>query len=524
MANSQSAPGAGNSSNTAVMPAPGAVSLDTGNATSEQANKMQTNANLMAKYGAGNYDITAAGDVVQKSSPVGIVTSKQSQTTYNQNVADMNNANTALKNSIQAQIDKLQGQVTNANNAGYGVGGANAGKDVPDKVLNPPTDGSTIMTDANGNNYTVPPGMDTSIASSLINNLDVATSEITSYQKQIETLGSYDVNTDPVAMAAAQSIKDSYDVLIKQMENKNKILMGSITTNAARSGALQYANEMDSMYKNAEFDAATQRITDLKQKETDAINKSNEAYKSGNVKMLEQASKDLNAAQAEGRNALLDLQKTIDSTIKSNQAQAKIDAAEAKAQQTSDITVSKSIAQAALDALEAAGITDPASLEYANAIQQIADEQGISNPTILQGQIATLNPASGTAALKNKNIISTINKRNQPKTSAPTKPKVDGGFTYTPADVFQGATILNKGATMPDGTVLGGRGSEYVNTGTYNYMYHNWVDVNNGTPAGFLKEYPVVGNVNPADYGSLPANIRPKAATGTTGFTVTPAQ
>jgi hypothetical protein len=292
------------------------------------------------------------------------------------------------------------------------------------------------------------------------------------------------------------------------MENKNKMLMGSITTNAARGGALQYANEMDSMYKNAEFDAATGRIADLKQKEMDAIERSNQAYKSGNVKMLEQATKDLQSAQNEGRNALLDLQKTIDQTIKENQAQARIDTANAKAQLASDVTNSKSIAQATLDEIKSAGITDEAQLDA--AIKEIADANGITNPAILKGQIATLDPQYGTAALKNANIKSIIEKKNQPKTTAPAKPKVDGGYSYTQDDVASYISFLNTGGTAPDGTVYGGKGDTYVNTGTYIAAYKDWTSPENGgTPEGFIKEFPVKSYVNPADYKVLPKNIKP---------------
>ena len=129
------------------------------------------------------------------------------------------------------------------------------------------------------------------------------------------------------------------------------------------------------------------------------------------------------------------------------------------------------------------------------------------------------------AAQANGDIKSTIAKRNQPKTTSASKPKVDGGLTYTQDDVAKGVALLNseKDSTTSDGTVLGGKGSTYVNPGTYNYLYNEWIK-SGGTPAGFVKNYPPASYVNPADYGSLPANIKPKAAAGTTGFTVTPAQ
>ena len=239
----------------------------------------------------------------------------------------------------------------------------------------------------------------------------------------------------------------------------------------------------------------------------DAIERSNQAYKSGNVKMLEQASKDLNAAQNEGRNALLDLQKTIDATIKSNQAQAKIDSANIKAQNTTDITNSKSIAQLALDQIKESGVTDEAAIDA--FINDIAEQNGISNPAILKGQMSILDPKSGTAALKNKNLQATINKKLNP-TPKTVKPKVDGAYSYTPEDISTYISFLNTGGTDKDGKVFGGKGDTYVNTGTYVAAYKDWTSPENGgTPEGFIKEFPVKSYVNPKDYNSLPKNIKP---------------
>ena len=447
------------------------------------------------QYGM-SYKITTPA---QPSSQVGIVTSNQSQSNYNNNVSTLNSANNGLRNSLGTKnadgtTTLPSGQILDANGSLISGGNNNgpagqtpaqiaaaSGQNIPQYDANgnyiPPKNdgsgngtgngnasnndnglngGSTTVSDNRGNIYTIPAGVDPGIVSSMIGNINAATGDITTYQNQIASLANYDVNTDPVAVAAAKSITDSFNVLIKQMQDKNTMLMGSITANNARNGMLQYGNEMDSMYKNAEFDKATQRIADLQQKELDAVNKSNQAYKDGNVKALDAATKDLQTSQTEGRNALLDLQKTINEQIKSNQAQAKIDAADAKTQNTQDITNSKAVAQATLDAIKSSGITDQTQID--SLLKEVADANGISNPSILQGQIATLDPQYGTAALKNANIKSTIAKRNQPKVPAAQKPKVDGGFTYTPADVAQGSTILNKGATMPDGTVLGGRG------------------------------------------------------------------
>jgi hypothetical protein len=334
----------------------------------------------------------------------------------------------------------------------------------------------------------------------------------------INTLRAYDVNTDPSAVAAVNSIKASYDILITQMQQKNAMVVGNLNTSAARGGAMQYASTMYDAANSQAVQAGIMRINDLQAKEADAIQKSNDAYASGNVKALDQATTDLKNAQAEARQTLQDVATTINNQVKDNLAQAKQDAADAKQQNTLDISTSKSIAQATLDAIKSSGITDATQIQ--SAIKEIADANGISNPSILQGQIATLDPQYGTAALKNQNLQARTNKITNPPPKT-VKPKVDGGFTYTQADVSKYMSFLNTGGTASDGTVYGGKGSTYVNTGTYIAAYNDWTSPSNGgTPQGFVKNFPVTSYVNPKDYKSLPANIVPK--TTTTTVTTTP--
>jgi hypothetical protein len=162
----------------------------------------------------------------------------------------------------------------------------------------------------------------------------------------------------------------------------------------------------------------------------------------------------LQKSQAASRQALLDLQTSINNQIKSNQAQAKIDDANAKTQNAQDITNSKAIAQATLDSIKSSGITDPTQLDA--AIKEIADANGISNPSILQGQIATLDPQYGMAALKNENIKSTIAKRNQPKVVNPTVDKVAANFQKD-----AGVQITAMNTTTATGTTKTGWSNAY---------------------------------------------------------------
>lgn len=327
---------------------------------------------------------------------------------------------------------------------------------------------------------------------------------------------------DPAAAAALDSIKHKYDVLIQAMRDKNKILIGSQTANAARNGSLQYANEMESNFMSEEMDHANERITNLVNQEQDLLLKTTLAYKTGDVKALGAAQAAYDKANASKLKAIGDLVKATNEHVKSVQAQQKIDAASSKQKITDDIRLSISLGKTIADSIKESGITDPAQIDQ--YIQSMAAGSNISNPDILKSAVVKAQQdqskldlsATNTAnVIKNRDAGTKIKQQNANKPKAPSIKGggTDGGYKYTADDVASYTSLLNKGGTGPDGAVFAPRGSDsFVDPGAYVAALNDWVN-NNGTPAGFAKKFPVKDNVNPDSYSSLPAAIQPKVKT-----------
>lgn len=138
---------------------------------------------------------------------------------------------------------------------------------------------------------------------------------------------------DPAAQAAVAQISAQYDQLITAQQNKNKIILGGYAVNAARTGSLQYANDMTTQFLNDEQSRANDRVADLVTKENNAILKSNAAYQAGDVKTFNAATQALKSAQAAKIKGITDLATATSKALKDFQAQQKIDAANLKAQQ-----------------------------------------------------------------------------------------------------------------------------------------------------------------------------------------------
>lgn len=403
--------------------------------------------------------------------PVAIVTSNASKTNYSNNVSTMNTANNNIRavqagqsaSGIAASLGmtpekflELNPQFGAKGNTGdyKGLSGiiqpGQTYKIAPDgtptvvtdtaadTTKNPDgttkttdgssADGSTSYTTTAGTAYTVPKGGDPTVYKLMYDNIDAMTKSAADAKTAIDTATQYDVNTDPAAIAAANNIKAQFDKLIEQMKEKNNILLGSYGKNSARSGMLQYANEMDTNFKSMEFDKATERITDLVQKQLDAVNKSNEAYKSGNLKALDAATKEYNQVLKEKQNAIMDLNKSINDAVKLEQDAAKLAASEAKQQVTDDIRISTSLSTSIADAIIKSGVTDEAKIdEYINSM---AEESGINDVNILKSAVVKAQQAQTKLNLQNENTQLTINKKKAPKSTNTTKPYA--GFTSKP--------------------------------------------------------------------------------------------
>lgn len=319
---------------------------------------------------------------------------------------------------------------------------------------------------------------------------------------------------DPAAQAAVAQISAQYDQLITAQQNKNKIILGGYAVNAARTGSLQYANDMTTQFLNDEQSRANDRVADLVTKENNAILKSNAAYQAGDVKAFNAATQALKSAQAAKIKGITDLATATSKALKDFQTQQKIDATNQKQQIIDDIRVSTSVANTVAQTIKDSGITDEKQIDA--YIQAFAQKSGISNPDILKSAVLKSQQTQGKLDLSAANTKSEINKRNQPKTpKAPVNAKTgkDGSYTYTPEDISTYSDLLNKGGTGPDGTVYPARSAdEYADTSAYVAALNDWVS-NGGTPAGFNKQFPAKDNVDPADYSKLPKAIQPKAST-----------
>jgi len=358
------------------------------------------------------YFQTGAG----KPTSTGIVTSNQSQTQMNSDSASLAAANAAATAAANAKAAAAAAAGTGTGTGGAATGtGTGTGNTTTPQAANTTvtnSDGSFTMTDSQGHPFQFAAGTSPGQAQAQMATYNAAVSSVTTDQATITSLNNYDVNTDPAAVAAVQSITNSYNVLIQQMTDKNTMLAGSINANSAQNGMLQYGNEMDGMYKSAENDAAVQRIATLKSQELAAINASNQAYKDGNAKALTAAQADYQKAFTDGQTALAALDKTLQDQIASNQAQARIDQTTANQQITNDIRVSTSIAQSVADQIKASGVTDPAKIKAFIDATAADPANNISNPATLEAAVAKAQATEKTTALQNLNTETNIKDNN----------------------------------------------------------------------------------------------------------------
>lgn len=312
------------------------------------------------------------------------------------------------------------------------------------------------------------------------------------------------MQNDPAAAQAASAISAQYDVLINAMKAKNRIILGGYTANAARSGALQYANDMTETFMSNEMDRASQRIADLVSKEQELILKSNAAYKNDDVKAFNAAQTALTKATTEKTNTLGKLLTATNNQVKAVQAQQKIDATAAKNKISADTTISAKTAPGMVAALKDKGITDPDQISQ--YVQEMATQLGV-DPNILAGALATAQQTQAKTDSTIANQKSEIAKRNQPKTTAGAKGGTDVNYNYTADDVADAKNVLQNG-----GSGYAAAGSDgFSDPGAYVALMNSWIKLG-GSAAGFAKVFAPKKYVNPDSYGMLPAAIQPKKA------------
>lgn len=337
-------------------------------------------------------------------------------------------------------------------------------------------DGSVTNTDASGNTTpTLPPALqkqyDDAIAS-LDQGIAQAKADISAAQANLAS--------DPNSIAATNLIEQQYNVQIEAMKQKNALLAGSYTANAARSGMLQYANDMETSFMSEEQDKASARLTDLITKETSAVLKSQQAYQAGDVKALSAASKDLESYSKDKITALNDLMTATDKVVKEKQADVKAAQAQAKQQTTDDIRLSTALGQTVADGIKAAGLTDPTQIKA--YISSMATKAGISNPDILSSAVTKAQQTTSKFNLSQSNVQSEINKRGS----------TGGGKTGS--SKFNVSTGISKvGPQMKNAAGADG----YIDPDQWVAARQNW-NALGGTDASFnsnFKKY-----LNPASY------------------------
>lgn len=328
------------------------------------------------------------------------------------------------------------------------------------------------------------------------------------YAKSVLDQARATLANDPAATAAVQAISDKFDILIDQMTKANNQSLGRAGSAVAAFGGL---GSMSQNFLTDQMNLATQRISALTTQKQNAILSAQAAYNKQDLSAFNAAMTAYNKTISDMQNSLVDLNNAADKAITQNQAQQRIDATNAKNTVTTEISMAKNLGTSLAKNLADAGVTDPAQEQA--YVEQMAQEYGISDPAILHSAVVTAQQAQAKADLAEKNTLSTIAKRNEVKapSGGTTKPKVDGSFSYTTADTATYSNFLNKGGATPDGVTYNKRGSDsYVDPGAYIYAYNDWIK-QGGTPAGFVKNFPVASNVNPASYSLLPAGIQPKA-------------
>lgn len=348
-------------------------------------------------------------------------------------------------------------------------------------------DGSGVISYSDGQTYQIPKGMDYGIAKINIDNIRTMEANKSNIENTMNRFAQYDVNTDPAAIAAAQQIRDSYSTLIQQMKDKNAILAGVNMKNSARYGMMQYANEMDSNFKSMELDKANQRVADLETKMLNAIQRSNDAYKSGNVKALEAAQKEYQQTISEQSKAVMDFAKMVNDQVKANNDEIKALQAEKKATIATDIQLSSATSLEIANTIMESGIKDQNQIDQ--YIDAMADQLGITDPIILRSAVDKAIQQNVTFDLGVQQKKKTLNETSTSGTSD---------------------ASVKKNYIQNINSVLGSiRGSDnYVDPYEYIGMYQQWIA--KYSDKEFKTEFPAENYINPKSYKLLPPQLKPK--------------
>lgn len=316
-----------------------------------------------------------------------------------------------------------------------------------------------------------------------------------------------------------QGIQDSYGQLIDTQGSLNNIantrsMAYGAATGSAYSAPLSYSGAVSDTEQTGITKLAT-----LDQQRSDAIVKAQQAQESGDADLLDKAMTQVNDIESQMKSTASGIQSEVNSRVTMIKA--------VEAQQTTALkTQQTSAASQATIQYGDAFMNATTSAEKDSIIQSIVNSSGglLDYGTVysaLNTYATATTKASQTATtdqeLQNERSITTALdqiKLNNGGTTAP-KGGTDGSYSYTPQDLTTYSSFLDQGGTAPNGTKYNGRGTDgYVDPGAYMAVYSDWIS-NGGTPAGFIKQYPVATNVNPASYSLLPAVLQPKGTSST---------
>lgn len=287
--------------------------------------------------------------------------------------------------------------------------GSDGGSDTTNGGTKTNDDGSSSITLNDGTAVNIPVGTDPGLAKEYTDAINTANDTLAQRKSDI-TAAQATVQNDPAASAALQTISDQYDVLIQQMKDKNKQLVGRANSAVGAFGGL---GVMSQNFMNDEMDSANQRVGNLVAQEQDLLMKTSIAYKTGDLKALDAAETAYTAANTAKLTAINDLLSATNKAVAQGQAQQKIDATATKVQNAQDISNSVKGASAGLALLSSQyGVTDP-SAATPQQLADIASQLNISDGTILQSQMITAKNAADKASLAATNVNSEIDTREQ---------------------------------------------------------------------------------------------------------------
>lgn len=394
-----------------------------------------------------------------------IVTSNQSRANYANNESTLNGAIGNMSGPTGAlglTVPKYGDTVTDGNgNKGVAMFDPNTGKpleqngaSIPDqnKKDNTPDDNNMVTTD----DGTMVDASVKGVYDSSLKNLDQGIADAKStLQSALATM-----QNDPAATSAVSMIMAKYDQQIAAMKDKNRILLGSYAVNQARSGGMQYANEMSSDFMSDEQDRASKRVTDLITLETSMVLKAQESYKNGDVKAFDAASKALTNATKEKSAEINKLLMASDKALKARQNEQKIAATQAKQTITDDIRISTALGKNVANAIMESGEKDPKKVDA--YIEKMAKESGISNPALLKSSVVKAQQEQSKLDLSAKNTQSMIANRGKTKAGAAKKPAATKLDTTTQKKLI--------------GTGLSGEDVNVISQAIYQYGAQSVVD------------------------------------------------